>query len=59
MRCPYLAQTRSKNHNLIQLSHLLEEIIDTRAFDNVNIMPVILNLYRDDIIRVLDRLRRE
>lgn len=53
---PYLAQTRGENYNLIQLSHLLEEIIDTRTFDHVNIMPMVLDLYRDDIVRVLNRL---
>jgi hypothetical protein len=52
----YLAQTRSENYNLIKLPHLLEEIIDTRAFDHVNIMPVVLDLYRDYVVRVLNRL---
>ena len=55
-RWQYLAQTRSKNYNLVQLSHLLEEIIDARAFDHVNIMPVVFNFYRDNVVRVLDRL---
>ena len=58
MKRQYLAQTRGEDYNLIQLSHLLEEIIDTRTFDHVNIMPVVLNLYRDDVVRMLDRLQR-
>ena len=52
----YLAQTRSEYYNLVQLSHLLEEIIDARAFDHVNIMPMVLDLYRDYVVRVLNRL---
>ena len=56
MRRRYLAQTRSEDYNLIQFSHLLEEIVDARAFDHVNIMPMVLNLYRDDVVRMLDRL---
>lgn len=54
---PYLAQAGCEHHNLIYLAHLLQEVVDTRALDDIHIMPVILDLNRDDIIRLLDGLK--
>lgn len=54
---PYLAQTGCEHHDLIYLAHLLQEVVDAGALDDIHIMPVILDLNRYDIIRLLDGLK--
>ena len=49
----YFAQTGSEDDNFVLLAHLLQEVIDARAFDDINIMPMILYFDRDDIISLL------
>ena len=49
----HLAQTGSKNDNLIYFAHLLEEIIHARTLYDINIMPVVFDFDRHDIISLL------
>ena len=48
-----LAQTRGEDDNLIDFAHLLQEVVYAGAFDHIDIMPMILNLNWDDVIRLL------
>ena len=52
----YLAETSSKYDNLVQLSHLLQKVVDARSLDDINVMPLPLYLHRDDVIRLRDKL---
>lgn len=54
-----LAQTRRKHDYLVQLSHLLQEIVYTRPLDHVYIMPLPLNLYGNNVVRLGYQLRLE
>ena len=45
-----LAQTGSKDNNFVNFSHFLEKVVYPRAFNHVNIMPVILDLHWYNII---------
>lgn len=49
----HLAQTRRKNDNLVDLAHLLQEVVDTGALDHVHIMPIILDLDWDHVVGLL------
>ena len=57
MRDKYLAKACGKDDNFILFSHFLQKIIHTRAFNDVNVMPMVLNFDRDNIICLLDRLK--
>ena len=48
-----LAQTCCEHHHFVDLAHLLQEVVYARAFDNIHIMPMILNLNWDDVIGLL------
>jgi hypothetical protein len=52
----HFTQTRGKHDDLINFSHLLQEIIDTGSFDHVDIVPVILDFDGHDIVSLLYRL---
>ena len=54
-----LAQTGCKDNNFVNLSHFLEKVIDTRPFDNIDIMPMILDFNWNNIICLGYRLKRE
>ncbi len=47
-----LAQTGCEDYDFIYFAHFLEEIVDTWSFNHVNIVPVIFNFYRDNIVRL-------
>ena len=46
----YLAQTGSEDYDLVDLPHLLQEIVDARTLYNVDVVPVILDLDGHDIV---------
>lgn len=47
-----LAQTGCEDYDFIYFAHFLEEIVNTWSFYYVDIVPVIFNFYRDDIVRL-------
>lgn len=47
----HLRKTSSKDDDLIELAHLLEEIIDAGALEDVEVVPVGLDLDGDDVVR--------
>lgn len=51
-----LAQTSSEHDDFVDFAHPLEEIVHARSLDDVHIMPVVLNLNGNDIVRLLYRL---
>ena len=53
-----LAQTGSKDNNFVNLSHFLKKIVYARSFNDVDIMPMILDFDWDDIICLGYRLER-
>jgi hypothetical protein len=55
----YLAQTRSENHDLIQFSHFLQEVVDSGPLDNVDVVPLPFNLDWDDIVGLGNQLERD
>ena len=52
-----LAQTRREDDDLVNLAHLLQEVINAWSLDNVDVMPVVLNFDGHDIVRLLNGLR--
>ena len=52
-----LAQTCRENDNLVELSHLFQEIVNTGPFQNVEVVPMIFDFHRDDEVGLLDRLQ--
>lgn len=53
----YLAQTGGEYHNLVNFSHLQQELIYAWTLENVKVMPVILDFHGNDKVSLLDRLR--
>lgn len=51
-----LAQTCCEYDDLINLAHFFQEVVHARALDYVDIVPVILDFDRYNIISLLDRL---
>ena len=49
----HLAQASSEYNYFIDLAHFLEEVIDPRSLDTVNIMPMIFDLDRYDVVCLL------
>ena len=56
MRETNLAQARGEYYNLINLTHLFQEVVYARTLDYVDIVPVELNFDGHDIISLLNRL---
>ena len=54
-----LAQTCCEYDDLINLAHFFKEVVHTRALDYVDIVPVILDFDRYNIISLLNRLDRK
>lgn len=52
----YFTQTRSEYYNLVNLSHLLQKVIDTRSLDHIDVVPVVLDFNRYDVVGLLYRL---
>ena len=50
----HLAQAGGEDHDLVDLAHFLEEGVDARTFDDVDVVPVVLDLDRDHVVRLLD-----
>ena len=48
-----LAQARGEYDHFVDFAHLLQEVVYARAFDHIDIMPMILNLNWDDVVRLL------
>ena len=46
----YLAQTGCKNYDLINLPHLLQELVHSRPFNDIDIMPVVFDFHRYHIV---------
>lgn len=51
-----LAKTGSKDDNLIQFTHLFHKVVNTRALQDVEMMPVGFNFDRNNKVRRVDRL---
>jgi hypothetical protein len=45
-----LAQTGGKDNNFVNLAHFLEKVVYARPFNDVDIMPMILDFDWDNII---------
>ena len=54
----YLGDRRRKHNNFIQLSDPLHELIHARPLDNVHIVEVTLNLYRNGKVGLVEKLER-
>lgn len=52
----YFAQTGCEYDHFVNLAHLLQELVNAWSLNDVDIVPVVLNLDRHDIICLLDRL---
>jgi len=46
----YLAQAGRKNYDFVNFPHLLQELVYSRPFNDVDIMPVVLDFHRYHII---------
>ena len=55
-RITNLAQTSGKNNDFVNLAHLLEEVVHARSLDDIHVVPVVLNLNGDNVVRLLYRL---
>lgn len=51
------AETSCKNDNLVYLTHLLKEVVDSGSLEHMKVMPVIFNLNGDNKIGLLYGLR--
>ena len=54
-----LAQTRREHDDLKDLTHFFQKIINAWALDYVDIVPVILDFNRHNIVCLLNRLDRK
>ena len=54
-----LAQTRREHDDLKDLTHFFQKVINARALDYVDIVPVILDFNWHNIICLLNRLDRK
>lgn len=54
-----LAQTRREYDDLKNLTHFFQKVIHAWALDYVDVVPVILDFNRDNIVCLLNRLGRE
>ena len=52
-------ETGGEDHDLVQLAHLAQEGVDAGAFEDVEVVPVVLDLDGDDVVGCGDRLWRE
>jgi hypothetical protein len=52
----YLAETCGENDHLVNLPHLFQKVVDARSFENVEVVPVVFNLDRNNEICLLDSL---
>ena len=53
----YHTQASRENYNLVNQSHFLQKVIDTRSFEHIEVMPVVIDFDRDNIVRLLYGLR--
>ena len=49
----HLAQAGGKYHHFVDLAHLLQKVVHAWALNNVNVVPMVFDFYRHDVIRVL------
>jgi hypothetical protein len=49
-RGDYLAQAGSKNYDLVHLPHLLQEVVHSWPFNDIDIMPVVFDFHGNHII---------
>jgi hypothetical protein len=54
-----LAQTRCEYDYLVDFAHSSQKVVYAWAFDYVDIVPVVLDLDRHDVISLLNRLERK
>jgi len=52
----HLAQASGEDHYLVDFAHLLKKVVHTRSLQDVEVMPVILNLDGNNKIGLLNRL---
>lgn len=48
----HLAQARSEYDDLVYLTHQLQEVVDARPLDHIDVVPVIFYFHRNHEIRV-------
>lgn len=46
----YLREGCSKDDDLVDLAHFSEEVIDSRSFDDINVVRLRFNFDRDNVI---------
>lgn len=56
-RVGVLVQTRREHYYLVQITHPAQEVVDAGAFEHVEVVPVVLNLDRDDVVGGRNRLK--
>jgi hypothetical protein len=54
-----LAQTRCEYDDLKNLTHFLQEVVHAWALDYVDVVPVVLDFNRHNVVRLLNRLDRK
>lgn len=54
-----LAQARSEDDDFINFPHLFEEIVDAGTFEDMEVMPVILDFDRYNKVSIRDSLREQ
>jgi hypothetical protein len=52
----YFAQAGGEDDDLVNFAHLLQEVVHTRTFDDIHIVPVVLDLDGHDIVSLGYRL---
>lgn len=52
-----LAQTGGEDNNLVNLAHLLQEVVDTGALDDIDIVGLRLNFDGDNVVGGWEHLR--
>lgn len=55
----HLAQTRRKDDDFINLTHLLEKVVDTGALEHMEVVPMVLDLDRHDKVCLCHSLTKE
>ena len=52
----HLAQTGGENDDFIYFSHTLQEVVDPRPFEDMEVVPMIFNLHWHNEVCLLDSL---
>lgn len=54
----YLAQTCREDDDFVDFAHLLQEVVHAWSLDDVDVVPVVLNFNRHDVVCLRDGLHK-